>query len=576
MYLRRTRFLLAAVPLIYINAAQADKPEINILGAPENLESNILAHLSIASEICDLSDWRAKRRLKDTDSEVQRAAQALGYYRLKFTKEYAQTESCWSLTLRVDPGPQVIVTKLDIVVNGHADNDEDFNTLLNNLPLQIGAPLNHSDYDRIKSSLSSLALEKGYFDAQFTQAKLQIYPSSLEAEIIIHFDSGARFLFGEIEIEQSFLSDDFINRYKTIKRGDYYSNQKLLELREVLNNSRYFERVNIREQLDDITNREIPVLIELTQRPRRSYAVGLGAATDTGVRLKLEYEDRYLNGQGHSLDSDLILSPVRSEFNVDYRIPLQQPATEHLGLYGGIVRENIDNADFETLTLGSRYSTIPSKGWGLSYFLNYQRETFEVMDDTELTRLLIPGISVTRIKTDDPTYPLHGWRFSTQLRSGSDKLVSDINFTHLSINLKAVEKFGPGRILARIEAGTVNTNNFSELPNSLRFYAGGDNSVRGYEYKTLSPVDDLGETIGGENLLVGSIEYDYRFKGSNWAAAIFYDQGNAYTGDERDLKRSAGMGIRWISPIGPIRLDAAQQLDDEKDYRFHLSMGPDF
>src|SRR5690606_9543527 len=120
---------------------------------------------------------------------------------------------------------------------------------------------------------------------------------------------------------------------------------------------------------------------------------------------------------------------------------------------------------------------------------------------------------------------------------------------------------------------TTRIDEFSELPASLRFFAGGDQSVRGYRYNSLGPTDASGEVIGGRKLLVGSLEYEHRIRGG-WSAAVFYDAGNALEDYGDSLARGAGFGVRWLSPIGQVRIDLASALsEDGNPWRLHLNIG---
>jgi translocation and assembly module TamA len=113
------------------------------------------------------------------------------------------------------------------------------------------------------------------------------------------------------------------------------------------------------------------------------------------------------------------------------------------------------------------------------------------------------------------------------------------------------------------------------LPPSQRFFAGGDRSVRGYRYERLGPTDASGAVTGGRYLVTASVELDYLFF-RNYGAAVFFDAGNAANHPWPDLKRSVGIGMRWLSPVGMLRIDIAHPLDDpDTDYRLHLSIGTD-
>jgi translocation and assembly module TamA len=169
-----------------------------------------------------------------------------------------------------------------------------------------------------------------------------------------------------------------------------------------------------------------------------------------------------------------------------------------------------------------------------------------------------------------------GYRLGIDLRGATESLASDTSFLQLRINSKWIHSFGSKtRVLARSRLGTTSIDELVELPASVRFFAGGDRSVRGYEYESLGPVDADGNVIGGSHLIDASIEFDYLFK-DQWSVGAFVDTGSAFNDDDIHWSTGIGVGIRWYSPVGPIRLDFAHPLDDpENDLRVHISLGPD-
>ncbi len=113
------------------------------------------------------------------------------------------------------------------------------------------------------------------------------------------------------------------------------------------------------------------------------------------------------------------------------------------------------------------------------------------------------------------------------------------------------------------------------MPPSLRYFAGGDQSVRGYDYQSLSPTNSDGDRIGGRYQFAASVEYQFSLT-ERWRIAAFADQGNAFNDLELPtLKQSVGVGVRWVSPVGPIRVDLAHPLDGDQGVRLHFSMGPE-
>ncbi|MDX1696711.1 MAG: BamA/TamA family outer membrane protein, partial [Thiohalobacterales bacterium] len=188
---------------------------------------------------------------------------------------------------------------------------------------------------------------------------------------------------------------------------------------------------------------------------------------------------------------------------------------------------------------------------------------------------LIPGIGLSRLKSDNVLFPRRGYSWEADLR-GSPGLISSTRFARIAAGARAVFPLGDkARILGRAQLGAMTVDDFSSLPTAERFFTGGDQSVRGYDYQELAPVDSSGEVVGGQFLAVAGIEIDYLFAG-NFGAAVFVDAGNADDTFPPDPKVGAGIGFRWRSPVGMLRVDLAHPFDDPlNNYRLHISIGPD-
>jgi translocation and assembly module TamA len=132
---------------------------------------------------------------------------------------------------------------------------------------------------------------------------------------------------------------------------------------------------------------------------------------------------------------------------------------------------------------------------------------------------------------------------------------------------------GRGRWILRQQTGATLADQLSDLPLSKRFFAGGDNSVRGYAFQELGSRNAEGEVQGGRYLVTASAEFE-QMLWRQWGAALFVDTGDAFDDSALDLKTAAGLGLRWRSPVGLLRLDVAQPVNDpEADWRLHLSLG---
>lgn len=568
--------------------AQSPAPDISVSGTNEALTNNVRVHVGTPEARCDSGQRRLNRMLPAIRREVERAAQALGFYRARHEIQItpapqsgdAETANCWSLSIDVTPGEPVLVGEINVTLNDQRYADL-FNSVLSAIDIQQGDRLVHSQYEQLKSRLSAQAVDNGFFSARFTRSELAIDLQRNRADINLAFEPGERYRFGRIRISPlDGLSNTFVSRFLTFEEGSDYSTNALIELRENLNDSQYFSQISVTPQLSQATENRVPVNVELAMRPRRSYSAGAGVSTDIGPRLRLAYEDRYINRRGHRLNADLGISTLQQDPSISYVIPLSDPVNDSLRISGGFQRLETDSYITNTYRAGVTWRSVVWDNWVQNIFVNYQAERSELTDIAAAERVeeqvnsTITGINWARTRADDPIYPTRGWRLFGQVSGAEENLFSDITFAQLYSSAKLIHSIGPGRVLLRAEAATTLADEVLELPLSVRFFTGGDQSVRGYQFGALGATNADGDVVGGKHLLVGSVEYDIPVMGG-WHAAVFYDTGNSFADfDDMNLRDSAGIGIRWRSPIGPIRLDVARGFDDG-GFRLHITMGPD-
>jgi translocation and assembly module TamA len=565
--------LLLAAALILTAPVLAQPSTFTLTGANQQLERNLRAHITIPNTSCESSQARLRRFLPRIKREIDRAGRALGYYQIQSIVAFSEDDSCWTMSIDIIPGVPVMMSDIDVNIRGDARL---FSSILEDLPLASGDQLNQQSYEAIKTSLSSRAVEVGFFSARFERSQLLLDLQGNTAQAAIDFDPGERYRFGRVEIQPlEQLSDEFIRRYIDFEEDAFYSSLALIDLRNSLNDSQYFSSVTVTPILNENQNLEVPISIALQPRPRKVYSIGAGVTTDIGPRLTASYEDRFLNQNGHRFDIGSRVSPIEQSLDANYTIPMANPATESLRFSGGFLRENNDSFESSTFKFGTVYSFINRSSWRQNYFVNFQHEEFRIEGGDEVADLLIPGISLTKTRADDALYPSRGWRLFGRLRGASSAVLSTESFLQLDLQGKWISTIGPGRLLARFDLGATLVHDSSELPASIRYFAGGDQSVRGYQYQSLGPENELGEVLGGKHLIAAAIEYDFNVR-ENWKLAVFYDTGNAFSElNDLELKESVGIGIRWLSPIGPIRADLASALDDDNKLRLHITMGTD-
>ena len=562
--------LLGGITLVH-----AAEPALEITGASKTLEANIRAYLDLSNEPCDAAEWRLRAVARDLDARIQDAGRALGYYHLTSQKTFSRPENCWHLALAVTPGEPVRLSAVSIALEGEGQDSRLLNSIADDSGLDKGDRLNHGHYDRFKRRLLLAANTQGYFDANYRESEVLVSVEKNTARVNLLLDTGVRYRLGAINVTHDILSDNLIDRYITLETGQEYRAEDLQQLKSELRASRYFAGVSITPDLDNTENREVPIDIELVGGPKHSYSAGIGYATDTGPRVLLGYENRYLNRRGHKFDADVNASESITTYQVSYSIPMERPAYDVLQLFTGFEQEELNDWESNRLATGISYSTWQTSQWLNTYSLSAEREDYIFGEAPgQRSELLIPMYSASVTRGPQTGYPLSGWSLLVRLKGTDESFGSSTDFLQGYGRVKYIHKLGPGRLLLRAEGGITEVDDFDKLPISLRFFAGGDASVRGYGYKTLGPVNADDIVVGGSRLLTGSVEYDYKVL-DDWAVAAFWDEGSAFNKGYVDRYRGVGMGLRWISPVGPVRVDVARALDGDKGWRVHLSVGPD-
>ena len=575
---------LASTPLSAQDAAPETPASNNLLtlvveGVDGPLRDNILAVLELnrfAGKPAP-DEIRLRWLHSNAEREIRQALEPFGYYEPSIESTLEQKTNGWEARYRVQPGRPLPIDAVDVRILGDGRQDPVFQKLLDHLPLQKGQTLDQSRYEQLKASLESLATERGYFDAHFTERVIRVDLQTYTAAIRLHYDTGPRYRFGDITFKQHILSPTLLNRYPRFKPGDPYDVRELLKLQSDLNSSAYFSQVEVNAPPDTATD-TAPVHVELEPNRKHRYSTSLGYGTDTGPRGKLKVERRWLNHSGHHYTAELQLSPIKSLIGAKYLIPGADPTTDEYAINAGYIQQNYNQQQYQTWTLGGSWQSQDGL-WLKNYNLNFQREQFQTGNEAESSSLLlIPGMNWTWIDADDRIYPKRGLLFGFGLRGAVQGLLSDISFVQGTVNLKAVYALNDDhRFIARGDFGTtLMSDDFTKLPTSLRFFAGGDANVRGYAYNSIGPTGEGGAVVGGKNMLVGSLEYEYRLWG-DWSVATFIDSGDAFNGAAPEMKTGAGVGVRWRSPVGPVRIDFASGLDRPPGdtFRFSLSIGPD-
>jgi translocation and assembly module TamA len=567
-----------ALCLAFPALAATPTVDVQVEGLSRELRRNVLASLEIeeSRKDKDLDEQRIRRLYSQATAEIQEALQPYGHYKPVVHATLTQKGETWVARYEVEPGPTLKVTHRDLQVVGDGASDPGFQAAVASFPLREGDSLFQPSYERGKKVIEDYAAANGYLDGQFLDNQIRVDLASYTSEIVLHYQTGPRYRFGPIEFHQSFLDPKLLKGYVTVKEGEPLDADELLKLQNALSSSPYFARVEVVPRREGVEGIELPVDVNLTPAKRQRWTAGLGYGTDTGPRGSAGLEIRYLNRRGHRADAEVRLSEIEKSGKTDYIIPGAYPRTDlttYTLAYADLHPQTSSSQSF--LVGGSRANALGR--WRQSYGLNFERTTFKVGVDSGLSRLFGPQASWQRVYADDRIYPTRGERIELDLRGADKSVLSNATFVQALVRGKFIQSFGEERfrLITRADVGYTATSDFHLLPPTVRFFAGGDQSVRGYSYQGIGPRDANGHVIGGKALETASVELEYRFR-QKWGVATFYDTGTANDKLGGELKVGTGVGLRWLSPIGMIRLDFAEAIrEPHHPIRIHLTIGPD-
>ncbi|WP_294085420.1 autotransporter assembly complex family protein [uncultured Actinobacillus sp.] len=510
---------------------------------------------------------------------VDKGLRAKGYYNTQYHFSLVPREGEKPLLLlNVDlDREKVKIDEVDIQLQGEAKTDEAFEILLKDVPHK-GEDLSHQNYDSFKSNLEGLAFKKGYFDGNWLYHRLEIYPKDHAADWRLGYDSGIRYRYGEIRFTDSQIKEEYLLNILKIKTGEPYYANDISVLTSDYSSSNWFSSVMVEPSLNE-EQKIVDLNVLFQPKKKNDVEIGIGFATDDGPRLQFNWKKPWLNSRGHSFESRTYLSSKEQTAEFGYNIPLKSdPLHYYYQISGSLEHEDQNDTKSTAATLGFQRFWTHETGWSFSAGIKARYDSFTQADFTGKTLLIYPTASLNRTRSDGNRFPLWGDSQKLTVNWGTKAIGSDVNFYSWKASSTWVRTyFDNHRFVVRGELGYIHASEFERIPPALRYFAGGDMSVRGFGYKDISPRDPVsGKLVGGSHLATATAEYQYQVY-PNWWAAAFYDTGLASDKFKaKDLHSGAGLGVRWASPIGSIKFDIATPVkspNNDTGVQFYIGLG---
>ncbi|MCE9862421.1 autotransporter assembly complex protein TamA, partial [Aeromonas caviae] len=416
--------LLALALWLMAMPVMAAKLTYQIKGVRGEQKDNVEAYLN-ALPVYQERQYRPARA-KITES-VQKALQVYGYYQPKITLNRDKKTPA-KVVIEIERGEPVIISRLDILLEGDAGSDEVYSELLDKLPLKEGDPLNHGKYESIKADLGSLGLARGYFDAKISKSQVKVFPEQGKAEIYILFRSGPRYHFGEIRYDATPEALHLIRPLINIKSGDPYLAIRLAEMSQDVSSTKLFKQVDIKPLISQAEGNRVPVQVTLSNRVDHEIETGIGYATDVGPRLSATWEKPWVNRYGHRLSSTAKISAPEAELSFDYQIPVGNPLRDYYSLQAGYQYTDNNDTRSDLATFGVHRWTRRPESWDRDVFVRLENERYVQGQDEGNSLLLIPGVSWSRLRVRGGLVPDWGDRQQLTMEFSSPYWGSDISF----------------------------------------------------------------------------------------------------------------------------------------------------
>ncbi len=563
--------------------------------APKRLRDLLVRHLDLARfrEQPDISPIEIGRLVAAAPAQARALLEPQGYFNAKVSVQRDEAAGGTPPTVRVqvDPGPSARVGRVQLEMQGafaqgmEAGDDglrRRWQLLQSRWSLGSGTPFSQSAWNAAKNALVTSLRARGYASAGITGSGAQVDAERNQVRLSVIVDSGPLYRLGAVRIEGLERTPEQTARnLLPFAPGAAYSERLLLDYQEALQKSGLYEGVAVELDLDVQQAERATVMVRLREHTTQSAQVSVGYSSNTGARIGLEHTHRRVFGRDLVATSRLELGRLEREVSLDLlTYPLEHGYRNLLALKADYLDAGGAITQTQRLRVGR---TRDTENIDRLYYLEFNRTTVETATARLADRALLGNYQWVRRDVNNLVFPTRGLILGAQAGGGAAYDADNERgpFARLVLQATAYQPLGGGWLgQARAEVAQVIKRPSLGVPDSLLFRAGGDDSVRGYGYRTLGPVRD-GAVVGGPVLATGSVEVMRRFSDDsprwrNWYGALFVDAGNAAVSwNEFDPAIGYGVGVRWRSPIGPLRVDLAYG-EKVGALRLHVSVGVTF
>ena len=522
--------------------------------------------------------------------------QRQGFYHTRIVPKVETKDNRVSVELHITEGPFVRVAQEE-VKETPTTPPVALSALKAKWPLKVGDRFTVDGYEALKRLYRDYLLDHGYPQAQ-VEGKILLDEQKNTAKIEVTVTPGSLGYFGDVKIKGNVETPDYlIRRQLTFKPGDIFSFKELYDSQRKLYGLDLFQTATLTPLEDQEKDHRIPVEVSIQEKKKRSVKLGLGYGDEDRFRARLGLSFRNLGGGGRTLELDGKHSSIEDRVTSTFTNPQLWASHNDLVLQGGYIRRYLPGfTDKSTVTQERLERDLPWKirgyvGHGLEFArpFNIPEETLAILTQTttgKLYRASMLLLGLRRDTTDNPVDPHHGSLLAWTQEFAPNFLGSNLQFLRNVVEGRGYQAIGHSDFVlaGRLKFGVIQPiQSTQQIPIFRLFFAGGNDSNRGYRFDYLGPRTASGLPIGGEALMEGSLEGRIPLY-QDFRAVVFTDFGNVFQQtanfDLGQLRYASGLELRYMTPIGPLGVGIGvpwNPINSHKDnYRVYFTIGQAF
>ncbi|KVV42984.1 hypothetical protein WK92_06545 [Burkholderia ubonensis] len=550
------------------------------IDAPRAVRKLLKSHLDIArfGKRDDVSDDQFDFLVTATPQQVRDLTATEGYFSPVVRTDVRTRDGKRSVQIAVDPGPQTVVSSVDLTFNGPVGSEDPKQEAATRFAfsLKTGEPFTQAGWDAAKGAALRQLQSRRYLGAKITASEARVDPRTQRATLAVTFDSGPTFTIGKVDVEGvRRYPEKIVTNVNPLSEGEIYDVQRITELQRQLQNTPYYASVAIDVGNDTEKPDKTPVHVKVSEYPYNSVRGGVGYATDTGPHIQGAYTYLDTFGAAWPLTVSGRLDQIQQYGQVQLSMP-PGPRAWTNSVLASYTNTDVSDTRIYSARVGvqrTRTGQYIDYAYSLMF---YQDRLKQNGAGPTMSRALVPQWAWTRRNVDDPLFPRSGNLIHAEAGFAIKNVLTDQTFIRGYARGQQYVPIGKRDLFVfRAELGGVFTSGSSTgVPASLLFRAGGSNSVRGYGYQSIGN-SVAGSVLPTKYLTTGTAEYQHWFN-RDWGAATFFDVGTATDAwGEKVFYKGVGVGARWRSPVGPINVDLAYGLRNHS-VRPYLTLGVAF